>query len=187
MAKMAPPPDEPEDTVPNRMTDYVKPGEEEFTEATPEEAPSISTNETTPRRSRRRLGDARPPRERKPKAPLPRWRDGQISAFCERLYKAMGGVLLMNPDPEIRIIGQGFVDSAIPASIAWEKVAKRHEIVRRFFERIMTSSELGELFWAHLPILVPFFRRFGPMRGSFDNLQEEFDREFTDAQQGAAA
>lgn len=185
MARMDPPPDE-DETAPNRMTDYTVPDAAEFTPV-PNEGPSEPNEETTPKRARRRLGDGKIPRSPKQRAPLPRWKDGQISGFCDRVYKAAGGVCLLNPDVEIRLIGQGLIDSAGPAGVAWEKVAKRHEIVRRFFERIMTTSDMGELFWAHLPILIPFFRRFGPMRGSFEGLQEEFADEYARAESESAA
>ena len=182
MAKLEAPPDSAtaEEAPKNRFTDWKKP-EEQFTEATPEE-----TEEVSPRRRRTTLRGKPHAHEPKPKRPLSRWKDGAISTFCERVYKAAGGACLLNSDPEIRLIGQSLIECAYQAGEAWEKVAKRHEVVRRFFDRIMTTSDLGELFWAHLPILVPVFRRFGPLRSTIDGLQEEFNREYADSEPTAA-
>ncbi len=119
--------------------------------------------------------------EKKPKKPLPRWKDGAISDFAEKIYKASGAALQLNHDPEIRLIGQQLIECAYQCGQAWEKVAKRNELVRRIFDRLMTTSDLGELFWAHVPIFVPVLRRFGPLRATFNNIQEQFDEEFQDA------
>lgn len=156
---------------PGTVTDFPRP------------APPPEPDGSTDKPPQRRRG--RPPGSKNKtagKAPLPKFVPGQISGFVERVYKALGGIALMNGDPEIRIIGQGFIDCAEAAGIAWEKVAKRNEIVRRFFDRIMTTSDLGELFWAHLPILVPLVQRFGPLRSTISGLQEEFEEEFQKAE-----
>ena len=182
MPSMEAPPEEETSPPVNRMTDWSKPEDEEF-----ESIPAEDAEEVAPRRRRTTLRGGPAPKKQRAKKPLPRWKDGNISAFCERVYKSAGGVLLFNPDPEIRLIGQSLIECAVPAGIAWEKVAKRHEVIRRFFDRIMTTSDLGELFWAHLPVLVPVFRRFGPLRGTVEGLQEEFEREFTDASEASAA
>lgn len=186
MAKMEAPPDDvaPGDEKKNRFTDWKKP-DDEFEKVSPEELDDVAPKR---RRTTLRGGSAHThaAKESRAKKPLPRWKDGQISTFCERVYKAAGGACLLNSDPEIRLIGQSLIECAYQAGQAWEKVAKRHEIVRRFFERIMTTSDLGELFWAHLPILVPVFRRFGPLRGTIDGLQEEFNREYADSEPAAA-
>lgn len=179
----------PDDVAPggtkNRFTDWKKDDPEaQFDAVAPEDLEDVA-----PKRRRPTLRSGTPhshTKESKVKKPLPRWKDGQISTFCERVYKAAGGACLLNSDPEIRLIGQSLIECAYQAGQAWEKVAKRHEIVRRFFERIMTTSDLGELFWAHLPILVPVFRRFGPLRGTIDGLQEEFNREYAESEPAAA-
>lgn len=114
----------------------------------------------------------------KTKKPLPRWKDGAISDFTQKVYKAAGAALLINHDPEIRLIGQQLIDCAYQCGEAWEKVAKRNEMVRRVFDRLMTTSDLGELFWSHVPIFVPVLRRFGPLRRTFTNIQDQFDEEF---------
>ena len=137
--------------------------------------------ETTPRKPTR----GRRASTAKPSKPMPRWKDGQIAQFVERVYKTAGGMLLLNPDPEIRIIAQTIIQCAEQAGIAWEKVAKRHEVIRRMFDRLMTTSDLGELFWAHVPILVPVLRKFGPFRGTIEGLEDEFASEFDAAGQSA--
>jgi hypothetical protein len=148
----------------NRFDDFLDNLEE--TDAPPKEVP--------PQRGRK----AKIPREPKVKKPLPRWKDGAISAYAEKIYKAAGAAALLNHDPEIRHIGQQMIECAYQCGEAWEKVAKRNELVRRFFDRIMTTSDMGELFWAHIPILIPILRKFGPFRSNFANIQEQFEEEF---------
>lgn len=140
-------------------------------EDTPEELKDIP-----PRRGR--AAKVKMTKEARPRKPLPRWKDGAISTFAERIYKTAGAALLINHDPEIRLIGQQLIDCAYQCAEAWEAVAKRNEMVRRVFDRLMSTSELGELFWAHVPIFVPVLRKFGPLRSAFGNIQEQFEEEF---------
>lgn len=150
---------------PNRFEDFL----ENLEDAPPEVAAEIP-----PRRGRR----VKLTKDPKPKKPLPRWKDGAISTFAERVYKTVGSMAMLNNDPEIRLIGQQLTEIAYQCGEAWEKVAKRNEMVRRFFDRVMTTSDMGELFWVHVPVLIPVLRKFGPFRSAFANVQEQFEEEF---------
>lgn len=123
------------------------------------------------------------PRNLKPppkRSPLPPWRVNAIANWVSQIYTTLGSLLGSNPDPEIKQLAQGLIAIAEPAGAAWEKLAKRHEWLRRLFDKLMTSSDLAEIFWIHVPIFVPILRKWGPFRQGMDNIADEFSREFTE-------
>lgn len=79
------------------------------------------------------------------------WKAGAIASFTTQGYHAIANVC--------RTFGWNdwadvFDTIAEPAGPAWEKVAKRNEVVRRMFDRIMTTGDFSELLWAHFPLFV---------------------------------
>lgn len=124
--------------------------------------------------------DKKPNNKRTPntggkKTPLPPWRANAIAQWVEQCYTTLGSILKMNSDPEIANIGNGLVSIAEPAGKAWEKLAKRHEWLRRVFDRLMTSSDLAEIFWIHFPVFMPVLAKWGPFRQGLNDLSSEFE------------
>ena len=117
------------------------------------------------------------------KSPLPPFRAGVISKFMKQVYEAGGGALINFGHEDY---GQSIIDIAEPAGIVWEKLAKRHEWLRRFFDRIMTTSEFSELFWIHFPILMLVMKDTGLLRPMTASVTEEFAEEMAkEARNGA--
>lgn len=112
-------------------------------------------------------------REKK-KTPLPPWRAGQISKFVAGLYTTGGNLFIARGQEDY---GQSIIDIAEPAGVVWEKLAKRHEWLRRFFDRIMTTGELSELFMIHFPLFMLALRDLGLLRPMNMQITEEFAEE----------
>lgn len=129
-----------------------------------------------PPRGRRRSSRALKDEEPKKRQPLPPWKTGQISQFVEQLY-TLGGSSLIGLGNER--YGQVFVNIAEPAGQAWEKVARRHEWLRRFFDKIMSGSEITELVMAHAPIIVMLFSDAGLLRLSNSQVAQDFNDELS--------
>ena len=90
--------------------------------------------------------DFKPPKERKP---TPMYRKGMFVKPLEDLYTA-GGMVLM---PFDMVCGQAVVQSAHRCAEALDELAREYEPVRRILQSIVTTSVVGKVFAAHLPIL----------------------------------
>lgn len=107
----------------------------------------------------------------KPKTPVPQLKANAVAAFVEQAYTMAGaGFILMG-----RVAyGEALQTIAKPAGEVWDKLAKRHETLRKIFHRLMETSEFSELFWVHMPLLMLFvndaglFKRVG-LLGEFDD------------------
>ena len=136
-----------------------------------------------------KTGTPSPPADSKPKnsrgqsaskkSPLPPWKAGAISAWVQQLYVTAGTFLKVNSDPEVAAIGDGLVNIAEPAGKAWESLAKRHEWLRRMFDKLMTTSEIGEIFWIHVPVFIPVLSKYGPFRQKIADFTSEFEAEMS--------
>ena len=117
-------------------------------------------------------------RSRKTETPkkIPTFRAGQISKFAADIYRAAGGTLTAMGR---ETYGAQLIAIAEPAGAVWEKLARRHEWLRRFFDKIMTGSEFSELFWVHFPLFVLVLNDLGILnpqnfaREVADELREE--------------
>lgn len=107
----------------------------------------------------------------KPKSPLPPWRAGAISKWVGAIYDSGGTALITLGHADY---GQCVKDIAEPAGICWEKLAKRHEWLRRFFDRIMTGSEISEIVWVHFPLFMLMLKDMGLLRPMNFAITEEF-------------
>lgn len=125
-------------------------------------------------RGRPRKEDSKPS-VRSVRTPLPRWKDGAISEFATKIYTVGGATLAASKNERAQDYGTAFMGIAEPAGIAWEKIAKRNEIVRRFFDKLMTGGDVTELIFAHAPLFVMMFSDMGILR--FNGLKEEFETE----------
>lgn len=107
----------------------------------------------------------------KPKSPLPPWRSGAISKWVTAMYDSGGTALITLGHADY---GQCVKDIAEPAGQCWEKLAKRHEWLRRFFDRIMTGSEISEIVWVHFPLFMLALKDMGLLRPMNWAITQEF-------------
>jgi hypothetical protein len=110
------------------------------------------------------------------------WKNGAIAAFVTRLYK-MGGTFFQTMGREQ--YGQAIIDISEPAGVVWEKLAKRHEWLRRFFDRLMSTSDMSELFWVHFPLFLLVVNDMGLLRrveNSETGINAEFQAEMRDVE-----
>jgi len=107
----------------------------------------------------------------KKKSPLPPWRSGAIAKWVTAIYDSGGTALVTLGHADY---GQCVKDIAEPAGICWEKLAKRHEWLRRFFDRIMTGSEFSEIIWVHFPIFMLMLKDMGLLRPMNFAITQEF-------------
>ena len=78
------------------------------------------------------------------------YQPGVIAAGMSRLYGFAGiGVSMLD-----RQWGESFLTVAEPAAQAWERLAKENASVRRVLNGILKSTTVGELFTAHLPLIL---------------------------------
>lgn len=113
----------------------------------------------------------------KPSKPLPTWKDGQIAAFATSTYHTIGGII-DSVDPGFAEV---LKDIAEPAGKAWEKLAKQHVSVRRFFVFLMSGSTMTEVVMVHMPMFAYLATRYGPFRVTSDALGDEFMDHLHDA------
>lgn len=110
-------------------------------------------------------------REEKKKAPLPTWRNGVISKWVAGIYEAGGTALSTLGHADY---GQCMKDVAEPAGVCWEKLAKRHEWLRRFFDRVMSGGEVSEIIWVHFPLFMLALKDMGLLHPMNFSITQEF-------------
>ena len=121
--------------------------------------------------------------EPKAKSPLPPWRAGAIAKWTAAVYDSGGTALITLGHADY---GQCIKDIAEPAGMCWEKLAKRHEWLRRFFDRVMTGSELSEIVWVHFPLLMLALKDMGLLRPMNWAITKEFADEMENEMQSRA-
>lgn len=78
------------------------------------------------------------------------YQSGVISSGLSRIYGFIGiGVSMFD-----RQWGESFLTVAEPAAQAWERLAKENASVRRVLHGILKTSTAGEVFAAHLPLIL---------------------------------
>ena len=141
---------------------------------TPEGKPLIDYTIETPDNSVGRTKRASSKPSTKPPRPVPPWKEGAIAKFAQGLYETVGGM----GEPFDPICGAAFTRVAEPAGKAWEKLAKQHIGVRRFFGYIMSGSTIAEVLIVHAPLALAIVSHHGPFRiAGLDHLGEEFDEQ----------
>lgn len=140
-----------------------------------DEAPTTTKRRGRPKGVRNGEGLGRT-RDRKETATLPRWKDGAIAAFVTQVYMMGGSALKGSRNERLQQYGEVCIMVGEPAGIVWEKLAKRHEALRRFFAKCMEGSEYTELMMVHAPIFMMIFADMGILRVP-QHIVDEFDEE----------
>lgn len=99
----------------------------------------------------------RKPAEKAPAAPIT-YTPGMFRAPITALYGQAGGLVQYVAYP----IGSAMVQQAGPCGEAWDKVAKQNPTVRRWLHSMTQTGAWGELFAAHLPILMTALMTLSP-------------------------
>ena len=102
--------------------------------------------------------------------PWPPFRAGPIAKWVNTQYRRAGRVArLMDYDIGTAIIActkrppaeDDDEDTHVTVGEAWENLAKTNPRIRRFILRAMSGGLIGELFWAHAPILLAIVMKDG--------------------------
>lgn len=99
-------------------------------------------------------------------------RKGQFVEPVTRFYAMIGaGVAIRDPQ-----CGLAIMQAAPDAAKAWDEIAYKNEAVRRALWALAQTTTFGELFAAHVPILLAVGVHHIPkMRMVFENLQQQFN------------
>lgn len=114
----------------------------------------------TAARSATRASDKAPgkPKAVKDTPPEIRYVSGMYKAPVTALYDQAGRMVSML----IPNIGFAIQSSAVDCGAAWDEVAKQSPAVRAWLQKMSMTGAYGQLFVAHMPILLATMLAFGP-------------------------